>query len=197
MTRLLSKEYYKQSLCGADNSVNAARETKALKDVVGACYEVHRAKLYTEAGFRTVGQQKMGFAVDIAVYDSQDNLLVLEETKGHYVDKCFFERALVGFCKSIRILQKQNKPIPILLLHSFCKYNQSERAFNEFCDVYKGAEVIPILKEKFEYKFIHNKDRKPKTVWFSQSGPARTPYSEFAIDALIEDDIRFITSLRQ
>jgi len=185
---------YKQSLENAENAINIAKQEKALKDVVGDYYEAHRATLYTEAGFTTVRQQKMGFAIDIAVYDNDDNMLILEETKGHYVDKCFFERALVGFCRTIKILKKANKPIPILLVHSFCKYNQHEKTFQEFCDMFEGASVITELKTHFKYTYIHDRDRKNKKLWFSKNED-RTPYSTFAIDTLIQQDLDFIHSL--
>ena len=99
---------YKESLKKAEDEIRSQHETgKALKDVVGKAFENHRMRVWNHFGFN-VSKEKHGamFDVDWSI-TYKGNLIALEEDKGHYVDSCFLERAITGFCKTINMYQKK------------------------------------------------------------------------------------------
>ena len=95
-------KFYKESLRLAENDIKSQHESgKALKDVVGAAFELHRKRLWEHFGF-VVSKEKNGalFDVDWSIR-YKGVLIAFEEDKGHYLDSCFMERALTGFSKTI------------------------------------------------------------------------------------------------
>ena len=187
-------EYYKESLRIAENEVRTIHETtgKALKDIVGKVFETHRERVWTHFGFE-VSKDKYGalFDVDWSI-TWQGELIALEEDKGHYMDSCFMERAITGFCKTINAYQKINKPIPVLILHSFTKYNKFVEKLEEDLETRK-SEIADEMNNKLVYTTLVERDRIKKEQWFSTT--LYNCYSSNAIDELILQDIEFIRSL--
>ena len=102
-------EFYKQSLKKADNEVKTLNKNKALKDCVGKAYENHRKRVWEYFGFK-VSKDKYDAHFDVDWSITYNGVLIaLEEDKGHYVDSCFLERALTGFCKTVNTYKKTKK----------------------------------------------------------------------------------------
>ena len=118
-------QFYKESLRKTDNYVMSHHETgKALKDVVGKGYELHRKSVWEYFGC-DVSKEKYGalFDVDWSITHG-GKLIAFEEDKGHYLDSCFMERALTGYCKTANAYIKRNEPVPLFIIHSFTKYKK-------------------------------------------------------------------------
>jgi len=165
-------KFYKQSLVESENEIEKIHKTgKALKDIVGSAYETHRARIWRYFGF-DVSKDRHGalFNVDLSITYNGD-LVALEEDKGHYVDSCFLERALTGFCKTVNAYNKKGKPIPYLILHSFTQYTKFDEKFKEDMDTRKTEIKDQVQKHLYDC------------------------YSSNALDELIMKDIQFIQSL--
>jgi hypothetical protein len=186
-------EYYKWSLCEADNEVRIQHKTgKALKDVIGAAFENHRKRIWTYFGFE-VSKEKHGalFNVDWSItYNSR--LIALEEDKGHYIDSCFMERAISGFCKTVNEYQKKRIQVPILIIHSFTRYKKFSEKLEEDMDTRK-PEIIEELQKKLVYTTLVDCDRLAKNKWFSSE--LYDCYSLNVNEEFIIKDIEFIRSL--
>ena len=188
--------FYKESLIQAEHELKFIHEStgKALKDIVGKVFEDHRERVWRHFGF-DVSKDKHGASFDVDWSITwQGKLIAFEEDKGHYVDSCFMERAITGFCKTINAYQKIGKPIPLLILHSFTRYNLYIEKLQEDLDTRK-TEIIDEINNKLVYTTLVERDRftGKKNKWFSTG--VYDCYSVNASDELILKDIEFIRSL--
>jgi len=185
--------FYKQSLPEADNEVQDQHKTgKALKDIIGLAFEKHRKRVWNYFGFDVSKERHEAmFDVDWSITYKGD-LIAFEEDKGHYVDSCFMERALTGFCKTVNTYQKNNKPIPVLILHSFTRYKKFSEKLKEDLDTRK-VEIRDEIQKKLVYTTLVECDRLSKKRWFSKD--LYDCYSLNANDDLMIKDIEFIQSL--
>jgi hypothetical protein len=186
-------QFYKESLCKAENDIKSRCETgKALKDVVGRAFELHRKRLWEHFGF-CVSKEKYGTQFDVDWSITYKGVLIaFEEDKGHYLDSCFMERALTGFSKTVNAYIKKNEPIPLLILHSFTKYKKFNEKLEEDMDTRK-TEIRDEIQKKLLYTTLVECDRLPKKKWFSKD--LYDSYSVNASEELILKDIEFIQSL--
>lgn len=186
-------QFYKESLRKAENDIKSQHETgKALKDVVGTEFELHRKRLWEHFGFR-VSKEKYGALFDVDWSITYNGVLIaFEEDKGHYLDSCFMERALTGFSKTVNAYIKKNEPIPLLILHSFTKYKKFNEKLEEDMDTRK-TEIRDEIQKKLLYTTLVECDRLPKKKWFSKD--LYDSYSVNASEELILKDIEFIQSL--
>jgi hypothetical protein len=187
-----SINFYKASLKLAGEKVNLDT-AKSLKDVVGREYESHRARIYTSLGFRVEkGKNEACWNADLAVFRSDGTLVAFEEDKGHYVDSCFLDRAIIGMAKTA---DKMGESTPKMILNSFTRYNLIDKKMDENLSIFRG-DIQNIIRSNFEYTHVNQFDRIKKSEWFKSSGPRNTnPFETFQDDGLIEKDIRFILSL--
>lgn len=187
---------YRQSLHLADQEVRERVVTYgiALKDVVGAAFENHRKRIWEQFGF-TVSKERFGamFDVDWSIKYG-DKLIAFEEDKGHYVDSCFAERAIVGFTKTVNAFLKEKKEVPRLILHSFTRYNKFYEKLEEDMDTRK-PEIVDELKKKLVYNTLVSRGRLPKKEWFNKNENRYNCYFSNVEDKLIIEDIIFIQSL--
>jgi len=186
-------QFYKQSLHEAENEIRSIHKTgKALKDIVGLSFERHRERVWKYFGFNVSKERHEAmFDVDWSI-TYKGELIAFEEDKGHYVDSCFLERALTGFCKTVNTYKKKGKPIPVLILHSFTRYNKFSEKLEEDMDTRK-TEIRDEILTKLVYTTLVECDRLPKKKWFSKD--LFECYSVNASDELIIKDIEFIRSL--
>ena len=186
-------EFYKQSLIDAENQVESVyKQGKALKDVVGKEYETHRKRVWEYFGFNvTKDKQQAMFNVDWSILYN-GILIALEEDKGHYLDSCFLERALSGFCKTINDYQKKEKEVPMLIIHRFTRYNKFDEKLKDDMDTRK-TEIAHELNNKIVYTTLTNLSRLNKKKWFSKD--LYNCYSSNSSNELILQDIEFIKSL--
>ena len=234
-------QFYKDSLRKAENDIRIDHETeKALKDIVGNAFEMHRKRIWEHFGFdivkdksykkNTITQLKslckkfkikgysnktrdeliqilseynpsslpvpeymdlIRFNADLII-TCKGKLIAIEECKGHYLDSCFLERALTGFCKTTLAFQKKDKPIPKFILHSFTKYNIINQKMEEDLETRK-PKIADEIRQNLKYTTLMDCDRLKKDKWFSKD--LYDCYSINANDELILKDIEFIRSL--
>ena len=186
-------QFYKNSLCQAETEIETIHKTgKALKDIIGLAYETHRKRIWNYFGF-DVSKDKCDarFDVDWSI-TYKEKLVAFEEDKGHYVDSCFLERALTGFCKTVNTYKKTGKEVPVLILHSFTRYNKYNEKLEEDLET-RNAEIRNEIKTKLVYTTLSNCDRLSRKKWFSND--FYKCYSNNVNDELIIKDIQFIRSL--
>ena len=185
-------KFYIQSLMLCEKDIFEKSKTKALKDVVGDAYEEHRKRLWMNFGFDANRKEKnnsMGFNVDIIVRNNiQNNICVLEETKGHYLDSCFMERAIIGFAKTISKHKVRDNECPLLLIHSFTKYKRFNEKLDEIYSVLH-PNIVDILKNKLRYTTIANSDRLAKKKWFKKDVQNHPYLDNYNINQIIQDII--------
>lgn len=185
--------FYKESLLQAESEIETMHKTgKALKDIIGLAYETHRERIWKHFGF-SVSKEKHDamFDVDWSI-TYKGELIAFEEDKGHYVDSCFLERALTGFSKTVNKFIKKKKSLPVLILHSFTRYNKYSEKLEEDMDTRK-PEIRDEIQKKLVYTTLVECDRLSKKKWFSKG--VYNSYSNNASDELIIKDIEFIRSL--
>ena len=186
--------YYKASLLKCENNIKNLSQHTALKDVVGSEYEKHTARIYTFYGNSLELEQQnnqYGFTIDILV-KRNGKILCLEETKGHYLDSCFMERALVGFSKAVHNLKTKGLPIPKMVIHSFTTYNKYTEKLHEFKKIVH-PNIISSLDNNLIYITLCSSNRLHKKKWFTKN--CDHPYLTNIDDNKILNHIRFISSL--
>lgn len=184
--------FYKQSLIEADDEIKNEKETsKALKDIIGLAYEKHRKRVWNYFGFEVVKDTyNASFNVDWSIL-YKGTLIAMEESKGHYLDSCFLERALTGFAKTVNNYQKNNLSIPVFIIHSFTKYNKFNDKKMEDLDTRKEC-IADVLYKKVIYSFMTKCDRLSSQKWF---GKCNNCYFDNVDEELIIKDIMLIQSL--
>jgi len=188
--------FYKQSLQTASSNILTMQPKKALKDRVGFEYECHRKRVYEHFGFSAVKEQAdNNFKADWYIYKNE-SLVAIEEDKGHYMDSCFLDRAILSFAKQINICKKNNKDCPFLILSSFTTYRLYQKKMRENFEVL-NPDLVDTMKEKLLYSSICKSDRLRRSLWFSDSTDSNSldPYCDHADTRLILNDILMIKSL--
>jgi hypothetical protein len=186
--------FYRNSLKSAGEKINELKRTKALKDVIGKEYEQHRKRLWEFMGY-TVDKKRnnAAFDVDWSIY-YRGNLVALEEDKGHYVDKCFFERCIHGF---IGTINNKGCESPKLILSAFTMYNLHINTERKSLELYKD-HLVEIFRDNYTYNYINKCDRFPKNKWFSSDIECHhNPYEEYQNDELIIKDIQYMLSFKK
>lgn len=142
---------------------------KAGKDIVGDQYEKMRKEYYKSKGL--VPLKKRGvfgnMNPDLIVYRN-DEILIVEEDKGHYVDKCFLERSIGDAVKIFKWCLDNNKPLPYYILSCPTNLKGFDRIFDELTSLYR-SDLQEILKQKFKYCPLSLQNRLSKKTYFTQS----------------------------
>ena len=187
---------YKESLHKAETDIQTKCQTKALKDCVGHEYELHRKRMYETIGGFTVDKRKhlALFDVDQTIYTKEGELIAFEETKGHYLDSCFMDRAVFSFAKTVANYRSHAKVCPYLIIHSFTLYRHFRDKLDEMRMIVH-PDIMDELDRKLIYTTLSTSDRLKKTLWFHKEDPERRPYTTQSDDDLIAKDIQFIQSL--
>ena len=187
--------FYAQSLkaCFARVLPEHTKTGKALKDVVGKHYEQHRKRIYQHLGF-SIAKEKLDncFDADWIVRDKNGKVVVVEEDKGHYVDSCFCERAIIGFAKVANHYLEQHQECPFLVLSCPTRYKFFERKFKETLRLFR-PELSVVLKDKVKYFNVANHDRLPAKHWIRHvENPI--PFTP-EVKTNVYDEIAFLQSL--
>ena len=140
--------------------------SKAKKDIVGESYENLRKGWIRNCGLDIATKEEkenfknlFGGAYDADQYIVDANtriLLALEEDKGHYVDKCFFKRALINAVEMIAYCLKKEIDIPYFILSCPTRYKDYESQMTWLLDELAlfDDKVVEICKSKFKF-FYH------------------------------------------
>lgn len=197
ITKKYNMSYYISSLVYCEYQINTTTN-KALKDVVGDFYEKHIKRVYIYYTKLTITSNYdkcyFGFNPDCCMIDNTMNIKLVTEIKGHYLDSCFMERALVGIVKTIDKFNKENKEIPKFEIHSFTTY----KLFNEKIEEFKpiiNDKLWSILNDKLIYTTICSQDRLRNQLWFKE-GVYRKCYTTNLNYIKIKEHIKFINSIK-
>ena len=169
---------------------------KAAKDSVGCAFEAHRSRILREAGFTVRTQVNdtkepgVAWTADQACYDGTGALVMLEEDKGHYSDKCMTQRALMEFTKTIVNFGQRGKAIPAFNLATFCK----PQGVDEMIDFIKllNPTIGTILADNLHLSYISGTR---KNGWWGKTTKYAHCYTERADHAQIGQDIAWLTAV--
>tara|TARA_Y100000591_G_C21839887_1_gene704929 strand:+ start:1162 stop:1800 length:639 start_codon:yes stop_codon:yes gene_type:complete len=193
-------EFYKQSLREAEEEVVIQKRSgKAKKDIVGAEFESHRKRVWEHFGFTVeTNTSKYGgdWNVDCNVF-WKGKLILMEEDKAHYADKCMTDRAILDFINTIKNIWfgDEEKEIPVFLFHSFTKFPDFNHLLNKQI---RGLseDLKNIIVKNIHYTTITSKNRLKDKEWVGNKKCERVDsYTHFSEDELIVKDIMFIKSL--
>lgn len=187
-------QFYIDSLNNCFSKINNPIVDKALKDRVGLEYELHRKRLYEQLGLK-VDKRKIEncFDADWIIENDIGQIVAIEEDKGHYVDSCFAERAIIGFAKIASHYLKQNSECPYLILSSSTRYSKFEHKLNETLDILR-SDVSEVLKNKIRYFPVAEHDRLPKAKWVPNTD--KPIIFNHQVCNNIANEINFIKSLK-
>lgn len=135
--------------------------TKARKDIVGAEFELFRKdKINSYPNIRTANadeiaqfkQESEGYfnADQYLISQKTGELVAIEENKGHYVDKCFFKRAISNCIEVIATHQEKGKEPPYFILSCPTSYSGAAEIL-KFQEKVLRPEIFKKLLEKFKY----------------------------------------------
>ena len=153
-------DFYKASLAQAESDIEEQKATgKALKDIMGKVFETHRKRIWEHFGF-TVSKDRHEalWDVDWSIYRN-GQLVAQEEDKAHYVDCPFLKRAVVDFAMTTHNCHKKRKETPVLIFHSFTRFKGFDKKISHLYEHYEGTPWLPVMKEKFRYTYLTNRDR--------------------------------------
>lgn len=195
--------FYFESLRDCEKRIYSS--SKALKDSVGRSYEQHLKRIYAhynpaiEVKFgKNTDKTRFGFIPDIIItktHDDDTTTIGIIEAKGHYVDSCFLERALVGFSKAININNKREIPHKIKpILESFTTYRLLQSKMEHTMEI-----INETIAEELTSSFVNNtlcmSDRLHKDKWFNKHDMERSPYIDHVDEDLVKKHIEFIKSI--
>jgi len=126
---------------------------KAAKDIVGEQYETFRAEVYKNYGFDVVKDKKKktigGYDADLVI-EMNGEVVIIEEAKGHYVDSCFLQRAVMSYAKVIKTYLSQDMIPPYFVLSCPTKMNNFSEVFEDLVTLFRD-DIRHYLKTKFTY----------------------------------------------
>ncbi|AII16993.1 hypothetical protein JO84_gp344 [Aureococcus anophagefferens virus] len=151
---------------------------KSLKDIIGKQYENHRKKLYIEFGDYNIinnkdidDSYKPEWNADIIVTNKLGNIIALEETKGHYLDKCFLDRSIMNIAITIKKYQINNIRIPIFIIHSYTTYRYYQNQLDKYYSIFT-EDIVKIIKDKLIYTTVSCRDRISTENWIKKDKKA-------------------------
>jgi|TARA_B100000282_G_C31713781_1_gene482463 hypothetical protein len=176
---------------------------KAKKDIVGKSYEMLREKCIKSYGCdiatkkeREYFKKMLGGSYDADQYIVQKHtrkLLALEEDKGHYVDKCFFKRALANATETVAYCLKNNIEIPYFILScptNYKDYNAQLRFLLDDLSLF-DKKVVEVCKQKLKFFHHCHHGRTSRTKYLT------TDKNPFIIeDNLVDAEKRFFSMIK-
>lgn len=168
------------------------KQEKAGKDIVGEEYESFRKKYYAKKGLNPIkGKRVFGdLNPDIVVYKG-DEVVLIEECKGHYIDKCFLERAIGDAVSIFEWCVENNNPVPYYVLSCATNLSSFQTIFDSRLKIYR-KDLSNLLREKFKFLPLCEHGRVGEKSYF------KSKESCFSInEKLIENQELFIDSIIQ
>ena len=183
IAQLFKETYYEPSY--KDWRLN---KSKAGKDVIGEHYEAFRNALYTNAGYQVARKRIATYNPDLLIYKN-NQLVLIEEAKGHYVDSCFLKRAIGNYAECILHYMDRNETPPRFCLSCPTSMKNYESIRDKYVRIYEKS-IQDCIKENFSYISLCEHGRINKEQYFTKEE------SCFKLsDKLIEKQIRYINGL--
>jgi len=126
---------------------------KAGKDIIGENYEMFRKELYEKLGFEVDAKTKKVFGTNYnpdLIIKNNNEIVIIEEAKGHYVDSCFLTRAISDAAKIMNKCIKDDINLPYFILSCSTKMRGFEERFVEEIEVLR-KDIREALLVKFIY----------------------------------------------
>ena len=165
---------------------------KAGKDIVGEEYEKMRKDIYVGLGFSAERGKVAGFNADIVVKNQKNEIVLIEEDKGHYVDSCFLKRFLVNAAEIIEHYISEGisaDEIPLIVLSSATKLNKYKKHYDKTKKLFR-KDIRDVMDTKIKYWPYCDHDRVKKDKYFVNN------INCFEVsDALISEQLTTIQSL--
>ena len=165
---------------------------KSFKDVVGEEYETMRKTFYQNLGLKANKERIGHYDVDLVVRDPvTDQILIIEEDKGHYVDSCFMKRFLMNAAEIIDKYIQEGETVPYIILSSPTSMSNYEKTYKYSSRLFR-SEIKKIMDEKIVYLPYCSHDRVPQKKYYKNKNNC------FALEnALITKQLEFITKIKQ
>ena len=167
-------------------------EEKAGKDIVGEEYEATRRKYWSQFGFSAKSEKIAGYDADLVVRDKNNNIVVIEEDKAHYVDSCFLDRFMMNAARVLNHyinLGTKDKDIPPIVLSSMTTYNLFDEKYKANKSLFSDR-IQKLMDEKINYLPMCDHDRVRAGKYFKS-----TDVSFTFSDKLIQKQSNFVDSL--
>lgn len=180
-----------------ETNIKESSKAKATKDVVGKNFENTLQKIIKiinpslECELRTKNKD-FGFTADNTI-TKNGKIVMICEYKGHYLDSCFLERALIGIAKTIVNFLEQNMEIPLFEICSFTTYKLYYQKFEETLNIFRD-DIKHYMREKVVYNTFCDSDRIKSKNWFKK-GVDNHPYVNNVSIYKIIHYIKYIRSL--
>tara|TARA_R110002020_G_scaffold595_3_gene3043 strand:+ start:1769 stop:2353 length:585 start_codon:yes stop_codon:yes gene_type:complete len=176
------------------NTMTKYQTGKALKDIVGAEFEAHTGRVAEIFGLKPRKYKVQDcFNADHILHNTQGKVVAIEEDKGHYVDACFFKRAVLSFAEVALSYNERGEECPYLILSSVTRFKGYEEKFESHLRLL-DKDIRKILREKMRYFYLVDHDRYKRSDWFPNSSSPLDGGKN--LDANIEELMQFYRSLQ-
>lgn len=165
---------------------------KNFKDVVGEEYEAMRRDFYISFGFKAEKEIIGHYEADLVVRDSKTNeVLAIEEDKGHYVDSCFMKRFLSDAAEIINSNLQEGVATPTIVLSSPTNMGNYKEAYECSSRLFR-PEIKKVMDEKIVYLPYCTHGRVSRAKYYKNKSNC------FALsDELITKQLELIKTLKQ
>lgn len=170
------------------------KKEKAGKDIVGEEYELMRKKFWTQHGFKAQPENIGGYDADLVVRTETGRIVVIEESKAHYVDSCFLDRFVMNAGRVLQHyidLEIPEEDIPYISLSCMTSYRLYEQKLKDNKRMF-STELQEMMGKKIKYFPICAHDRVRKGKYFKNTDVS----FEFS-DGLILNQTQFVESLKE
>jgi hypothetical protein len=141
----------------------------AFKDIVGQEYEVFRKDLWTDFHLTVSRNQNIcDYNADLIIKNSNNDIVAIEECKGHYVDICFLERFYSNAAKVINQCILSNLNVPYIILSCPTNSKAYENKKENLISLYR-EDIAVHLREKIKFVSLCTHDRVSKKKYFASN----------------------------
>jgi hypothetical protein len=165
------------------------------KDIVGKNFEEFNKLLYRSFGLSVLKKSRKilntEFNPDVVIVENTDDIIIVEEDKGHYLDSTFFKRAMVNAGEIIFECIENNVTVPYIIISCPTTYKKYDIIFNKQIRIFNN-NIGEIMRERLIYHPLCLHDRVKANKYFKEEG-----VSPFKLDKeLVEKRINFIYKIK-
>ena len=168
-------------------------EGKSGKDTVGKNFELFNRFLYELYDIPLLDNKNkiLGtkYNPDIAIGKDNDNVIIVEEDKGHYLDLCFLDRGAMNAAKVFRKCVEENKSAPFFVISCVTSYSLYDEVIKEDVNLFNDHISI-LMQEHLLYFPLCAHDRVNENYFTENKSP-------FKLDQkLVEERLNFFYRIK-